>query len=247
MAEATEGCCRAPDQNSVGPGRRTTRNLAAWVLSPTDLTFLWEECPRCLYRKVVLGQPRPRAPFPRVFGDIDRAMKGCLVGRRAEELAPGAPAGVIGSPDRWVKSVPISLPDCMRPLVLRGRLDALVACDDGGEEVVDFKTSEPAHPHLSLYGRQLHAYAWCLERPAAGPARPVHGLGLLCFSPARFEASRGAGTLVGSLSWMAVPRDEVAFEGFLTVVVRTLEGSEAPLPEEACRFCKPAAAPDSHA
>jgi len=45
---------------------------AAWFLSPTDLSFLWQECPRCLYRKVVLGQPRPRAPFPALASRGDR-------------------------------------------------------------------------------------------------------------------------------------------------------------------------------
>src|SRR5580704_7647297 len=74
-----------------------------WAFSPTDLTFLWDECPCCFYNKVVLKQSRPKAPFPKVFGLIDRAMKDCYLGQRAEELVPGMGPGVIMGGDRWVK------------------------------------------------------------------------------------------------------------------------------------------------
>jgi len=79
-----------------------------WALAPSDFAFLWDDCPRCFYQKVALGQSPPRAPFPSVFGRIDRAMKDHYLGKRAEGVAAGTPAGVIGRGDRWVKSAPPS-------------------------------------------------------------------------------------------------------------------------------------------
>jgi PD-(D/E)XK nuclease superfamily len=216
-----------------GSGDRTP-----WVVSATDLTFLLDSCPRCFYRKVALRQPRPRAPFPTVFGAIDRAMKEGLLGRRADQLALGAPTGVIGSPDRWVKSAPMMLAGCSTPVILRGRLDALVARDDGSDGVVDFKTALPGDAHVPLYGRQVHAYAWALEHPAGGRAREVSALGLLCFSPGQFEAHGQRAALLGDLRWVGVPRDDVAFERFLTEVVLILEASEPPPPAEGCGWCR---------
>lgn len=237
MAKATEGCCRAPVHNQGGSGRRAPRSPQAWELSPTDLTFLWDECRRCFYRKVVLGQPRPRSPFPRVFGAIDRAMKDCLVGRRPEELAPGAPAGVIWSPDCWVRSAPICLPGCTTSVVLRGRLDALVACDNRTDAVVDFKTALPSDPQVPLYARQLHAYAWALERPAAGSPTAVSALGLLCFAPDAFDADKTRAALLGDLSWIDVPRNDEQFEEFLVDVVSMVEAPEVPDPSPSCGWC----------
>ncbi len=37
-------------------GGKATQNLK---LSPGDLTFLWDECPRCFYLKVIMGINRP--------------------------------------------------------------------------------------------------------------------------------------------------------------------------------------------
>ena len=209
-----------------------------WTLAPTDLTFLWNECPRCFYRKVALGQPRPRAPFPGVFSAIDRAMKDALIGRRAEALGLGAPAGLIGSPDRWVRSDPIKVAGGSTSVVFGGRLDALVAYDDGSDGVVDFKTSLPGQAHVPLYGRQLHAYTWALERPASGQPSEVRALGLLCFTPGRFVIGRSGAALRGALRWVEVPRDDVAFERFLAGVVRTLEAPEPPAPAVGCGWCR---------
>ena len=190
MAHRSQGVGRAPKPDGRDPGadRRTPGGLArAWTLSPTDLTFLWEECPRCFYRKVALREPRPRSPFPTVFSRIDRAMKDFYLGERAEVLVPGMPTGVIGGGDRWVKSVPIVPPGCDSACLIRGRVDVLVACDDGSVGIVDFKTAEPCPGSLDKYSRQLHAYALALEHPARGAPVRVGTIGLLCFSPDRFQ------------------------------------------------------------
>jgi hypothetical protein len=208
----------------------------AWVLAPSDLTFLFEQCKGCFYRKLVLGRRRPSTPFPKIFSTIDRAMKDFYLGRRAEKLAVGAPAGVIGSPDRWVKSIPIPVLGSDRPVVFRGRLDAMVACDDQSVGVVDFKCTLPSDSHLPLFTRQLHAYAWALEQPASGRPLHVSALGLLCFSPNTFEANGSTGALVGELSWIDVPLEDEGFDAFLTEVVSLLE-ADPPTPAPDCHWC----------
>jgi hypothetical protein len=164
-------------------------------------------------------------------------MKDFYLGERADVLARGAPAGVIGWPDRWVKSAPIDLPGCDRPVVLRGRLDALVACDDHTDAVVDFKTALPNDAHVPLYSRQLHAYGWSLEQPASGRPSEISALGLLCFAPDRFESEGTRAALSGDLTWIGVPRDDAGFETFLVTVVSELEALEAPEPNPDCLWC----------
>lgn len=79
-------------------------------LSPSDLTFLWDECKRCFYLKVVLGQNRPAMPFPSIFTKIDGLMKKYFDGQSTHLLTPELPPGLVVFGDRWVESLPISLP-----------------------------------------------------------------------------------------------------------------------------------------
>ena len=44
-------------------------------ISPSDLTFLWDECPRCFWRKYRLGVRRPFGIMPGIFSRIDSALK----------------------------------------------------------------------------------------------------------------------------------------------------------------------------
>jgi hypothetical protein len=46
-----------------------------WKLSPSDFAFLWEECQRCFYLKVVRQFYRPWSPMPKIFTKIDGIMK----------------------------------------------------------------------------------------------------------------------------------------------------------------------------
>lgn len=39
----------------------------SWKLSPSDFAFLWEECKRCFYLKVVNGIQRPPLIMPKIF------------------------------------------------------------------------------------------------------------------------------------------------------------------------------------
>jgi len=167
-------------------------------------------------------------------------MKDFLLGQRAQTVVPSMPPGVIGRADRWVKSAPIALPGCGSACRIRGRIDVLVECDDGTTAVVDFKTGEPGFAAAEKYSRQLHAYALALEHPAKGMATAVSTLGLLCFSPDRFETNGQDAAVAGGLSWTEVPIDRRAFTSFLSRVLALLDEPEAPPPSIDCRWCRPA-------
>ena len=137
-------------------------------LSPSDLTFLWDECPRRFYLKYLHGINRPAAPFPSIFGAIDRLMKAHYAGRPTSEITPTLAPGSISVSEQWIESLPISMPGHTLSCFLRGKFDALIHFDDGSHGVIDFKTSEPKLSQIPFYSRQLHAYAYALEHPAPG-------------------------------------------------------------------------------
>lgn len=215
--------------------------LRNWKLSPSDLTFLWEECPRCFYLKVARDFLRPRPIMPKIFTVIDQQMKGYYGGKRAESISPSMPSGVVSYSERWVESRPISLPESTSTCFIKGKFDTVVQFDDGSYGVVDFKTSQRNSDHILLYSRQLHSYAYALENPAPGKLnlRPISRLGLLVFEPCNYHNSDGQGaSLSGEITWLEIPRDEQGFLEFLAEVVAVLEQPEPPGGSPSCEWCQ---------
>jgi PD-(D/E)XK nuclease superfamily len=212
-----------------------------WKLSPSDLTFLWDECPRCFYLKVVHGFPRPSTAFPRIFSRIDQLMKDFFAGMPTVILSDTLPEGVIRFADRWVVSHPIHLPGHTHSAYIKGRFDSVIEFADGSFGIVDFKTSEPRPEHVAFYSRQLHAYAYALENPAekALHLAPVSRLGLLCVEPMTMSGDwidRLA--YVGEVTWLDCPKDEAGFLSFIDGVLTVLENPLPPPSAESCTFCQ---------
>jgi hypothetical protein len=215
--------------------------MSNFKLSPSDFAFLWEECKRCFYLKVVQGFPRPPSIFPRIFMVIDSKMNACFDGVRAEGIAAGVPSGVVAYGQKWVQSQPIAAPDSPSTCFIRGRFDTVVAFDDGTYGVIDFKTTGSGAAHLAIYSRQLHAYAYALENPALGKFAlgPISRLGLLVFRPHDFVNQGGdAASLEGSMRWIEIPRDDDAFLQFIGQVISVLEQPEPPESAPSCRWCQ---------
>jgi hypothetical protein len=213
----------------------------SFKLSPSDLTFLWDECPRCFYLKVACNIPRPAAPFPKIFTRIDRLMKDYFGDRYTADISPTLPQGVVRFGERWVTSAPIHLPGRRASCYLKGKFDTVVEFSDSSYGIVDFKTSEARLEHVAFYSRQLHAYAYALENPAPGAfaLKPVSRLGLLCVEPVLIDRPRqGQIAYIGEVSWLECPKDESAFLGFIDQVLSVLECPEPPLAGENCSYCK---------
>ena len=213
----------------------------AWKLSPSDLTFLWGECPRCFYLKVVHNYNRPAAPFPKIFSRIDRLMKDHFSERSTRELTPDLPPGVVRFADLRVASEPILLPGHPQSCYLKGIADSLIAFNDGSYGIIDFKTSETHPENVAFYSRQLHAYAYALEHPAPGARglRPIERLGLFTVEPVAMETtSSGQIAYLGDVTWSEIPKDEAGFLAFLDGVLSMLDKPQPPEGHPQCKFCQ---------
>ena len=212
----------------------------SWKLSPSDFTFLWEECRRCFYLKVVENRARPWTPFPGVFKKIDVAENSFFAGKSTKEISAVLPNGTVEYGEMWVESSPILLPGHHDSCFIRGRFDVVTRFFDGTFGVVDFKTTEINEPYIALYSRQLHAYAYALENPAFGRLHlaPISRLGLFCLDPTELM-SLGPERygLVMAPSWVEVERDDAEFTEFLDEVLDVLEQPTPPLPGAKCEFC----------
>jgi hypothetical protein len=214
--------------------------MTDYRLSPSDLTFLWNECKRCFYLKVREKFRRPSAPFPRIFGLIDRLMKDIYLGESTKKMTDELPEGQAIMSGRWVNSTPIKLPNHDITCSIRGLFDTVVRFADGTYGVVDFKTTTVKPRLVDFYSRQLMAYAYSLEHPMPGKlkAAPITRMGLLCFDPQKMIESEASGLgLTGPATWVECPVNEAAFLAFIDEVMDILELPEAPEPDPECSYC----------
>jgi hypothetical protein len=211
-----------------------------WIISPSDLTFLWDECKRCFYLKIRQDFRRPASAFPRIFGTIDLLMKDIYLNQSTKKMSPHLPEGKAIMSGRWVTSTPISLPGMEHTCTIRGIFDTLVQFDDGSYGVIDFKTTKVNEAHTAFYARQLQAYAYALEHPAPGKTgfAPISRLGLLCFDPAAMEESQPAHlSLNGPATWVECQNDEGTFLELISQVMEFICLPQAPPADAQCTFC----------
>jgi hypothetical protein len=212
-----------------------------WKLSPSDLVFLYEECPRCFYLKVRGLENRPKTQMPKIFTTIDAQMKSFLRGQRTDGLAIGMPKGTFRYAKRWVESAPIAIPGRISSCYFRGRFDNILELDTGGHALADLKTCHRRDEHVPLYARQLHAYTWCLEHPSPGALHlsPIERMGLLVFEPDFFlKLPFWSGALSGGLHWIEIRRDDNSFLDFIAELVCLLDRPTAPDPAFDCPWCR---------
>jgi hypothetical protein len=150
------------------------------------------------------------------------------------------PRGTVRFGQKCVRSHAIDVAISNATCTLSGRFDSVVEFDDGTYGVIDFKTSSARGEHIPLYSRQLHAYAYALEHPAAGQLAltPITKLGLLVFEPGSFvHRPDQTAHLAGKLTWIEVPRDDGAFLEFLQQVVAVVAQPAPPEPAPGCTWC----------
>lgn len=210
-------------------------------LSPSDLTFLWDECKRCFYLKVVHNFRRPSVPFPSIFGRIDILMKKFYLNKSTHQISPDLPPGVIFETGKRVESESIRSPDHDVECFIKGIFDTVLKFEDGTYAVVDFKTTPASEEHIPFYARQLQAYAYALEHAAPShlSLKPISHLGLLSFEPQLMDKDEaGRLTYRGPVVWQAIEPDEPAFVDFIHQVQQVLAFPEPPPAGEKCEFCQ---------
>ena len=252
-----------PPRPTVAQRRQADLAEGIIKLSPSSLTFLYEECPACFWHHYN-GRPRPATAFPKVFGALDNAQKEFFVGRSVKEVKKSLPAGVVQRGKR-VKSEAIALPGTSYRVQFGGDTDTILKFSRAGYGVCDFKTSSPSDEAAALYGRQLHAYAIALERPAgdALPLAPVSKMGLICFPPegmielpadqpsqkrakAAEPSARGRTTSAEqrryayrtSAVWVEVERNDEAFLHFVADAVKLITRRSMPRSAPNCGWCR---------
>lgn len=217
----------------------------AWKLSPSDFAFLWEQCKRCFYIKVIHGIRQPSMPMAGIFKRIENLQQSFYDGKHTREVLPHLPAGTIRCGEKWVESREIKPPGHENGCYVSGKLDSLIEFEDGSWGVVDFKTTEPTESKAGTYSRQLHAYAFGLENPSPTPRNgetlalnPISKLGLLVFEPSQLNVREpGRQSYEGNVSWVEIPRNDIAFLQFVTEVLNLLSG---PMPGRTvgCAWCE---------
>jgi hypothetical protein len=242
--------------------QRRQADLAEGIikLSPSSLTFLHDECPACFWHHYN-GRPRPATAFPKVFGALDNAQKDFFVGHSVKDVSTALPAGVIERGKR-VRSEAIAVPGTSYRVQFAGETDTILRFSRAGYGVCDFKTSTPGEGAAELYGRQLHAYAIALERPAgdALPLAPVSRLGLICFppddmielplarakkspatkSPSKKSAQKSTKRYAYRTSavWVEVERNDDAFLQFVANAVKLITRPTMPRSAPNCGWCR---------
>ena len=224
--------------------------MPLYKLSPSQLTFSWDECPRCFYLKVVLGIERPSQPFPKIFTRIDSLMKRLFDGQPTSALTPELPPGRVAMQGKWVNSAPIAFPDLTASCYIKGVFDSVLAFDDGTYAVIDFKTSSPSREHIGFYGRQLSAYAYALEHPSEKGLylAPITKLGLFYLDPIDINHGADHRHIVydSNAVWQELPKDEGKFLAFIHEVLALLSLPEPPPAHPDCGFCAYRAAAREH-
>lgn len=215
-------------------------------LSPSDFAFLWEQCKRCFYLKVVHGIRQPSMPMARIFKQIEGLQMEFYQGRETGEVLPELPPGVIRCGERWVESDVIHPSGKSSGCYILGKLDSLIEFEDGSWGVLDFKTTRTKSDYVPLYARQLNSYAYGLEhptpksRPGKGPPlslSPISKIGLLCMEPSSMtQPSAGRHTYEGEVAWIEMEKDYDRFLEFLSEVLDLL-GGPMPAPGPRCDWC----------
>src|SRR4051794_7826174 len=117
--------------------------MKIYRLTPSDFAFVWQECRRCFWLKVVEGFDRPRSPMPAIFTKIDAAIRKTFAGKRMSDLDPALPSAVLKFDEANVESTPMLPAGRIAAGFIRGRLDSVAQFNDGTYLLLDRKTSNP--------------------------------------------------------------------------------------------------------
>jgi CRISPR/Cas system-associated exonuclease Cas4 (RecB family) len=211
-----------------------------YKLSPSELTFLFNGCKRCFYFKVKENIAQPSIPLPSIFSKIAGLLKTHYHEKRTELLHSSLPPGTVRFGEKWVQSQPISIPSHSDTCYIKGRFDVVVAFDDGTFGVIDYKTGNPEGESTSLYGHQLHSYAYALENPSPGAMRlsPISKLALLYFRPTEVSQNReGWLSFDSQIVPIEVARNDSEYLTFIGDVLTILESPTPPAAEPDCAWC----------
>lgn len=208
-------------------------------LSPSDFAFLWSECRRCFYHKVVKDIKRPPSPMPSIFIKIDNIMKDYFADKCTTSFHKDLPKGKVEFGDRWIQSQ-VFEHESGNKFYIKGKTDTVVKFDNGSYGVIDFKTSRIKPYNVEKYSRQLHAYSLALEKPEKGKPflKPVRTLGLFVVEPNSMKEEESGSLFSNSMLWQPITKDYYKFKSFINEMMWVLSSPQAPDASENCQWCK---------
>jgi hypothetical protein len=208
-------------------------------ISPSDLTFLFAECPRCFWLKYNLGVSRPG--FMPLVGPMAAMQEKTFQGKTSSDLGLKTQGGLVTSWGQTVISDRIKVKGKPTKWFIKGKYDLVLSFANSKAAIIDCKVTTGAmdDKKVELYRPQLEAYAFALENPQNGEPVDVVETGLLMWrvSGANTNSEKLDPVFEIEPSYLHSNRDPHFFQMFITRVIELLEG-DLPSEGEDCTFCK---------
>jgi hypothetical protein len=204
-------------------------------ISPSDLTFGLSTCKRCLWIKYWHKVVMPGS-FPLV-GTLSSLQEKKFAGAHTRDIDPSLRPGRVTKLAEWVKSTPLAIQGEVTRWRILGKYDLVAENEDGTIALIDCKVSDSSRDSGEFYSPQLEAYAYALEKPAAGKVADVATMGLLVWKPKQVIGSDSSSFGFGvEQSYVPVPRNQPKFLAVIEDFIHVLEG---PLPDSGpeCTTC----------
>ena len=205
-------------------------------ISPSKLSFLWDECPRCFWLDATGKRKRPEMPFPKMFTQIDKLQRDHFQGKQFPGIGTIDTAKVHAQSEALVLHDAAGAEHC---LMISGYIDYRVLHFVGGMiDIGDFKTSKPSDESREKYWRQLGAYAWCFEHPLKGDIQRVNALRITYGDPQAYTCTDGLDefSYSGPLTHVGICWNPDEYHKFLMQVGALCMGAE-PAPAKGCWLC----------
>jgi len=216
---------------------QTTTAGAREFISPSDLTFSWDGCHRCLW---LYYNHQVKAPlFMPLVADLAEMQEVSYIGKTTADMHPALPEGKVHSHAGFVQSKPIVVNGVETKFAIRGKYDLVMEFPDGTFGVIDCKFQARDNDKSGFYSPQLEAYALALENPAKGEPKKISSLGLLVWSPVKIRgASSGNFGMELKCSWYPIERNPEALQARLNEFIGVISDSVPPSKDncEQCRY-----------
>ena len=208
-------------------------------ISPSDLTFLFSECPRCFWLKYNLGVTRPG--FMPLVGPMAAMQEKTFQGKTSSDLGLKTQGGLVTSWGQTVISDRIRVKGKLTKWFIKGKYDLVLSFTNSKAAIIDCKVTTGAmdEKKIELYRPQLEAYAFALENPQNGEPVDVVETGLLMWrvSGANTDSEKLGPVFQTEPSYLYSNRDPNFFQMFISRVIEVLDG-DIPNESENCGFCK---------
>ena len=209
-------------------------------IAPSDLTFGFSTCKRCIWIKYWFSfELKKDFPLVKSLSTFQEEHF-----RRAPmpSIDPSLPAGTVKQWGQWVKSKNIVINGVETQWKLRGIYDLLGHYDDGTVGIIDCKVSDSERDSGDFYAPQLEAYAYTLENPLSGKVFPVQTMGLLIWKLGGVAETRPNEFVANSMGfgvnqvYVPVQRDPERLARLLEEFITVIDG-EMPDAGSQCHAC----------